>query len=220
MKVCNKCKIEKELTEFYKDLNKKDKLTTYCKICKKQTIKKYQEANKDKIKQYLKNNEIKIKAREKQYYIKNRKNILKQKKERYADIKEYKLEYQKKYRKNNEEVLRKKHTEYGNNRRKKDVKFRLACNIRSAFSTWLCSNKKSKKTFEYISYTKEELIAHLESLFQSGMTWENYGEWHIDHIKPLSLFDSTSEADMHEAWRKENLQPLWATDNLRKNNKY
>lgn len=64
-----------------------------------------------------------------------------------------------------------------------------------------------------------ELLAHLENLFQSGMSWDNYGKWHIDHIKPLSLYDLTDPAQLAEACNYSNLQPLWAADNIRKLNK-
>lgn len=69
-----------------------------------------------------------------------------------------------------------------------------------------------------VPYTWEELKAHLESKFQPGMTWENHGEWHIDHIRPRASFAYTSPdcPDFRECWALSNLQPLWARDNIRK----
>jgi len=54
------------------------------------------------------------------------------------------------------------------------------------------------------------------------MTWQNYGEWHIDHIRPLCSFDfeSTQDASFKKAWSLDNLQPLWAEDNLVKGGKW
>lgn len=54
------------------------------------------------------------------------------------------------------------------------------------------------------------------------MSWENYGEWHIDHVTPLSWFQYKSVTDegFSAAWALNNLQPLWAEDNLSKNNRY
>ena len=77
---------------------------------------------------------------------------------------------------------------------------------------------KSNTTFELLDFTKVELIAHLESLFTDGMSWENMGEWHIDHIRPIASFnyDSTDHPEFKECWALENLQPLWATDNMSK----
>lgn len=79
-------------------------------------------------------------------------------------------------------------------------------------------DKKDNRTFAAIGYTPEELKAHIERQFTGGMSWDNYGEWHVDHIRPLSGFDFTSmecEA-FKEAWSLANLQPLWAIENLEK----
>lgn len=67
-----------------------------------------------------------------------------------------------------------------------------------------------------------ELRAHLEALFQPGMTWENHGlhGWHIDHIQPCASFDLTDPAQQRACFHYTNLQPLWATDNLRKKDKW
>ena len=80
------------------------------------------------------------------------------------------------------------------------------------------NTKKSAKTIEILGYSAEELKIHLESLFKEGMTWDNYGEWHIDHIKPVSKFDEN--VDVKEVNALENLQPLWAEENLSKYNHY
>lgn len=71
-----------------------------------------------------------------------------------------------------------------------------------------------------LEFKVTDLKQHLESLFQPGMSWDNYGDWHIDHIKPVSLFDITSYdcEDFKKCWCLENLQPLWAEDNRKKSN--
>ena len=74
-----------------------------------------------------------------------------------------------------------------------------------------------------MDYTVEELMAHLESLFKEGMTWDNYGTyWHIDHIRPKSwyVFESVEDPAFKECWALSNLQPLEATINLAKGNRY
>jgi len=73
-----------------------------------------------------------------------------------------------------------------------------------------------------LGYSVDELIKHLESNFKPGMTWANYGEWQIDHVKPESWFDyqSTDDDDFKKCWSLENLQPMWAWQNLDKSNKY
>ena len=70
------------------------------------------------------------------------------------------------------------------------------------------------------NFTVEELIAHLKSLFKDGMTMDNYGMWHIDHIKPCSMFDHQNKEHVSECWSLKNLQPLWASENLKKGAKY
>lgn len=70
---------------------------------------------------------------------------------------------------------------------------------------------KKSSTFEMLEYTPIDLAHHLESLFIFGMTWKNYGEWHIDHIKPVSFHDFKSERDVKKCWSLKNLKPRWAT---------
>jgi uncharacterized Zn finger protein (UPF0148 family) len=77
---------------------------------------------------------------------------------------------------------------------------------------------KTHKNFDILGYTPKELVAHLESQFTDGMSWENMDEWHIDHIRPVVSFnfDSMDHPEFKECWALENLQPMWATDNIRK----
>jgi hypothetical protein len=78
--------------------------------------------------------------------------------------------------------------------------------------------KDYRKWQSLVGYTTQDLAAHLESLFQSGMGWHNMGAWHIDHIKPRAAFTFSSYNDpaFKECWALSNLQPLWAKDNIRK----
>lgn len=82
-------------------------------------------------------------------------------------------------------------------------------------------SKAGRKTFALLGYSVDELAAHLESLFQDGMTWDNHSKtgWHIDHIIPLSAFnyETPDHSDFRRAWALSNLRPLWAKENLRKN---
>lgn len=72
-----------------------------------------------------------------------------------------------------------------------------------------------------VGYTLADLMAHLESRFQPGMTFENYGEWHIDHITPKAAFnyETPDDIDFKRCWALSNLQPLWALDNMSKKDK-
>ena len=110
---------------------------------------------------------------------------------------------------------------YHDNVQKKILRDRMSRRLRHA----LARRKLSKRwlhIFDILGYSVEDLFAHLESKFQQGMTWDNYGQWHIDHIKPESLFNYSSfnDNEFKECWSLDNLQPLWAKDNLKKSNKY
>jgi hypothetical protein len=94
---------------------------------------------------------------------------------------------------------------------------RLHRTIRERIRQMLKGNK-SKKTLEILGYDIATLKGHLERQFSKGMNWSNYGDWHVDHIVPLSSFNITSEFDpeLQAAWALSNLRPLWATENLQK----
>lgn len=94
--------------------------------------------------------------------------------------------------------------------------------LRSRINNILKTKIKKGSAIKDLGCSVEELKVYLESKFQSGMTWENHSKtgWHIDHIRPLSSFDLTKRKQFKEACHYTNLQPLWAIDNLKKNNKY
>lgn len=99
---------------------------------------------------------------------------------------------------------------------------------RSLVYRTITSKGKMDSTFKLLGYNYNELKEHIELLFTEGMSWDNHGEWHIDHVKPLSLFDNNTPVSIVNAL--SNLQPLWATTreingviyegNLNKKNKY
>ena len=84
-----------------------------------------------------------------------------------------------------------------------------------------CSLRRAKSGRHWetlVSFTLDELKNHLESLFTAGMTWGNMGKWHIDHKVPQSffIFDKPEDQEFQYCWSLDNLQPLWAKDNLTK----
>lgn len=82
------------------------------------------------------------------------------------------------------------------------------------------SKNNKKHTMEYVGCSVDELRAYLEKQFTDGMTWENQGEWHIDHIRPCASFNLDNEIERHMCFHYTNLQPLWAFDNMSKNDTY
>jgi len=96
--------------------------------------------------------------------------------------------------------------------------YRPVHNIRSAIRRAINQGKvhKKNKTFDILGYSYIELAKHIEAMFEFGMTWKNYGEWHIDHIKPVSHFKIKSERDIARIWSLKNLRPRWATNEISK----
>lgn len=96
--------------------------------------------------------------------------------------------------------------------------FRLTAFMRACLRrAWVSKNEV--RTFEILGFTWAELKAHLEGMFSDGMNWENYGEWHIDHVRPIRLFLEEGETDPKVVNALSNLQPLWKLDNLSKGSK-
>ena len=98
------------------------------------------------------------------------------------------------------------------------VRQKISDRIRKALKAGY--GNKSKSCLNYIGCSVPHLRQHLEAQFSKGMTWDNYGEWHIDHIKPCAAFDLTCEEQQSKCFNYTNLQPLWAIDNLKKGAKY
>ena len=119
---------------------------------------------------------------------------------------------------------RKYFREYHSKRAKEDPTFRIAGALRARVRAAIKSagGQKKKKTEELIGCSIEELMVHLEEQFTEGMSWGNYGDWHVDHIKPVASFSNlaTDINEQKECFHFKNLQPLWAEENLRKGSKY
>jgi hypothetical protein len=167
--------------------------------------------------------------------IYDRKRYLERREEICQSSKEYKIahpEVNRKaqrvyYWKNKESILSKKHlVDVSESGRRKGREYYYKNRISKSMATAIrLSLKKGKDGITWrklVPYSCEELKSHLESQFRDGMNWDNYGLWHIDHVKPISSFDITSYMcnDFKQCWSLENLQPLWAYENLRKGNKW
>ena len=98
------------------------------------------------------------------------------------------------------------------------VESRIRCLLRNVIIA--NGSKKAAKTEELLGCTVAEARAHLEAQFLPGMSWDNHGEWHIDHIRPCASFDFSDPQQQKECSHYTNLQPLWAKDNLSKSDKW
>lgn len=97
-----------------------------------------------------------------------------------------------------------------------DPKFRAWERQRNQFRKWLKGYKRTNTLARTVGYDRDQLLKHLEMQFTPGMSWDNMGEWHIDHITPKNLFDPTCPKQVEACWSLSNLRPLWASDNLRR----
>ena len=228
-KRCTKCVVWKGENEFYKDKRHKDGLQSWCKDCHKEYAKERRQTKE--YKEYYKEYSRKYNKTDKQKEYRNT-----------DKNKEYQRKYQKEYRKTHKEDSREYYKEYTktdkhkkkrNKRLKKkrdaNPKFRLDGIMATAISTALNGKKAGRRWEKLVGYTIEDLMQHLESNFEPWMNWDNYGvyeegklKWHIDHIKPKSLFNYTypEDKEFKECWALKNLQPLEAIENIKKSNKY
>jgi len=106
--------------------------------------------------------------------------------------------------------------QYEKNRKKVDIGFKLSKILRTRMWSALKTNVKSNKTIELTGCTLNQLKKYIESKFQDGMNWENYGVWHIDHIIPCARFDLSDPGQQKICFHYTNLQPMWGEDNLKK----
>jgi len=216
MKHCAKCgKNFPATTEyFYVCRRNKNGLMSQCKNCRKEYDHKYYKQNSEKISEYgymyRKRNHEKILENARRYYY-----------EQDEQNSKRRLEYRRQWRDQNRETIRDYYSRYMNQYRIKNPSFCIRHSISAGISSSLRDGKQGRRWESLVGYTIKDLMTHLESQFTKGMTWENYGEWHIDHIRPLSdfAFISADDPEFKECWSLWNLQPLWAHENLSKHAK-
>ena len=140
----------------------------------------------------------------------------------YGDNKERRKQYMKEYREKNIEKIRKTKRDYERNRKARDPLYKLISNFRTAIYQVLKESnvEKNDHYFDILPYSQEELIKHLENQFTDDLTWDNYGEWHVDHILPISSFniEEMGDEEFIKCWSLDNLRPLWGEENIRKSN--
>lgn len=182
-----------------------------CLECKNDQNKKYMQVvrdsmskeDKDKaskyLKEYYKNNKEAASERASKYYENNKEETIKRSKE---------------WRDNNKEAANKRVMDKYYSCEKTRMKYAMRQMIRKAALHG--SKRKKSRTDSELGYKETDLIRHIESKFLDGMTWDNYGEWHIDHIKPIKMFFDEGVTCIKTINALSNLQPLWAVDNLSK----
>lgn len=199
MKVCTKCKIEKDKTQFTKCSRNKNGMHHCCKDC----LKKYRDDNEENIKKYRDDNKERISNLNKKYNLEN---------------KEKRKLYNKIYKEKNREKNREKINEYYRNRKKIDPIFKFKLSVRNLIynSFKRLGSTKSNKSIDILGCSFEYFKIHIESQFNENMSWDNYGTyWEFDHIKQLAYaknFDEIIELNHYT-----NFQPLEISLNRMKN---
>jgi hypothetical protein len=160
---------------------------------------------------------------DKRHYFKNKEKRLQYFSDWQKNNREHLNEYHKEWREKNIDKHREYKRKYEKNRKDTDPLYKLINNFRTAIYQVLKENNINKNGhyFEILKYTPEDLISHLETKFTDGMTWDNYGEWHVDHKHPISLYNikEIGDDEFMNCWSLNNLQPLWGKENLIKSNK-
>ena len=217
MKNCNKCKLPKEYSEYYKKKASSDGYSNICISCRKE----YNEQSKDLIKQYNKENKEKNKEVNKQYYQDNREQHLKRTTEYGKNNPEVRRKATKKYLKNNPKYYK----TYRYNRYHSDPSFKLRLIMGNRLHAVL-KEKNVKKRYKnntilkLLGCTLEECKKHIENQFKPDMTWENHGPlWEVDHIIPCDAFDLSIYENQEKCFHYTNLQPLYKPENRIKSNK-
>lgn len=204
-KRCCYCNEVKPFEMFNKSNHEKSGYKPRCKECRKATeYEPFKEHIKKKSKLRYETNKADIYISNKLYREKN---------------KDWYKNYNEKYYQENKTKIKDKSKRYIYARLENDLGFRIQARLRKRINSVMNGISKSKRTMELVGCSHDELIKHIESQFKEGMNWENYGEWHIDHIIPCALFDFTKESDQLICFNYKNLQPLWAKENISKGKK-
>lgn len=237
-KTCTKCKISKPFIMFYIDKRRPyPSLQSECKECHNIMIKLSNSKNEEKVKKthkmYYEKNKKKIREMNKNWYLDNLGKATQYNKDYYAQNKEKINEINKKWREKNKDkeyedhkkwrannkTLLKEQSRRANDKKRSTTNGKLNCNMSCAIYLSIVRGSKNHKKWEsLVGYTVDDLKKHLEKQFKHGMSWDNYGQWHIDHKIPLSAFNFQipSDIDFKKAWSLKNLQPLWAVENIKK----
>lgn len=223
--ICNVCKESKSIREFYKNSKNKSGFDYRCKNCRKIQASEWNKNNKQKRRTIVKKSKDKYRNRENakarlrywgdldKYRAINRECN----KRYYLKHKDKEKLRRRQYYKDNLDKVRDQKSRWHRNKMKEDVSYILSVRLRSRLNKAVRYGYKSGSAVRDLGCSIEEFKNYLELLFKRGMSWENYGEWHMDHIIPLASFDLSNKEQLKQACHYTNLQPLWAYENLKKN---
>jgi hypothetical protein len=203
MKTCRKCNKQKPYSEFYKKVKgSKDGYAARCKECMLEYTKKYYAKTKDE-------QNAKAMAR----YYADRERILEDRKGRNRKNKEY-INKKNRERYANNPVYKEKQRERAIRNRKNNPLYLIKCRVRCLVSEAHSKRyyTKKSKTFQILQIEPSEFVKYIEKQFIDGMNWENRNDWHLDHIVPM--YFAQTEEQVHKLNHYSNFRPLWASENL------
>jgi hypothetical protein len=196
LKICSKCKISKSIDNFYKQHTTKDGYQYQCCACSGKRVKhKIDTCN------LIITTQNELQTRTDRYN-----------KQRIEQQKIKKTKYCKNAKETRATAIR--------NKLKTDPLFKLRHNLKNLIRNSIKNNgfKKNTKTARILGCSIIEFKEHIKNQFFKGMSWNNYGEWEYDHIRPVSW--AKSEFEIIELNHYSNFQPLWKKDNRSKSNRF
>jgi len=193
-KLCTKCGIVRRTKSFPRNCNKPGGLGQWCKKCQA----KYKKA------QYKLHRSMLLEKHRK-YYLAHRLERITSARNYVSTHKEQRRDYIRRW-----QLLK----------RKKDIGYRILCNLRSRVHHALRGDNKSRTTLQLLGCSISQFRLHIQEQFQPGMSWSNYGKWQLDHIRPCALFNLTNKREQEQCFHYTNLQPLWKLDNQHKGKHY
>ena len=179
--------------------------------------KKHKKEIRAQQKEYRKEHVKEIKLRDRIYYQIHKEEISRQQREYRQKCKKHKREYDKNRYKSRKEEKKKYNKIYNSNRRILDMNYKIRQNLRSRLRQAIRKNWKAGSAIRDLGCSVEFLQDYLSLQFKPGMNWTNYGEWEIDHIKPLSSVNLSDKCQFLEVVNYKNLRPLWKEDNRARN---
>jgi hypothetical protein len=218
MKTCSRCNSDKPLGSFGANKRARDGLQAMCKECKREYQRIWRAEHKDKVrghnssyyiahrtgvltrcKAYKSQHHTEVSTRQASYRCANA-----------AGIKTYKAAY---FRQNKDRAYALRRS-----REKEYPQVKLGAHLRTRLRRAIKRGHKAGSAVRDLGCSISQCREHIESQFRPGMSWDNWARdgWHLDHRVPLSSFDLTDKKQFQAACHYTNLQPLWATENLKK----
>jgi hypothetical protein len=208
-KKCKECDETKEIKLFTKNTAYKDGYEQKCVICYRKNRQEYLDKpeNRERFKKWCREWESKPENKKKRNETKQ-----------LEESKVMMRQYIKKYR--SKDSSKKLRGIYRRERYSIDIEYKITCLLRSRLHDALKGKMKVESTMQLLGCSLEHFKNYIESLFVEGMTWENHGEWHLDHIRPCASFNFNIKTEQRICFNWRNMQPLWGEENLSKSDKW